>query len=209
VHAELVATRELFADATRTAERLRISRELHDALGHHLTALSLQLEIARNVAKDDALTPVERAHALTKELLAELRAVVGEMREEQPIELGRALVAVVSGIERPRVHLALPDELRVEPAVAHAIFRCVQEALTNVVRHAGAQNLHVTIEADGDRLSVTARDDGHGAEAVRIGNGLTGLSERVEALGGSVAIEGRPGEGFTFRALLPQRGGPA
>ncbi len=84
IHAELLATQELFADSTRTAERLRIARELHDALGHHLAALSLQLELARNVAEGRAREPVLHAHALTKQLLGELRTVVGAMREDLP-----------------------------------------------------------------------------------------------------------------------------
>ncbi len=112
VHAELLATQELFADAARTAERLRIARELHDALGHHLTALSIQLEIARNVATGRAQEPVEQAHALTKELLGELRSVVGAMREDQPIDLAGALRTLVAGIPRPRVHLDVPASFR-------------------------------------------------------------------------------------------------
>lgn len=127
VHAELLATRELFADSTRTAERLRIARELHDALGHHLTALNLQLELARNIADRQTKGPVDHAHALTKELLVELRSVVSAMREEAPLDLSGALQTLASGIPHPRVHLDFEKDLRVEAAFAHTIFRCVQE----------------------------------------------------------------------------------
>ena len=114
VHAELLATRELFADSTRTAERLRIARELHDALGHHLTALNLQLELARNIADRQTKGPVDHAHALTKELLVELRSVVSAMREEAPLDLSGALQTLASGIPHPRVHLDFEKDLRVE-----------------------------------------------------------------------------------------------
>jgi signal transduction histidine kinase len=209
VHAELLATQELFADSARTAERLRIARELHDALGHHLTALSLQLELARNVVEGRAKEPVDQAHALTKELLGELRTVVGTMREDQPIDLARALRTLVAGIPRPRVHLDIPASLRVEPALAHAIFRCVQEALTNAVRHADAANVFLAVEERDGTIGVSARDDGRGASTgnVKAGHGLSGLRERVEAMGGRVEIDSRPGEGVTLRALLPSRGG--
>jgi signal transduction histidine kinase len=207
MHAELLATQELFADSTRTAERLRIARELHDALGHHMTALSLQLEVARNVAEGRAKEPVDRAHALTKELLGELRTVVGAMREDQPIDLPFALRTLVGGIPRPRVHLEVPADLRVEPAVAHAIFRCVQEALTNAVKHAEADNVYLAIEEREGTISILAEDDGHGAAALKSGHGLTGLRERIEGMGGHVEVEGRPGTGFSLRALVPLRGG--
>jgi signal transduction histidine kinase len=207
VHAELLATRELFADSTRTAERLRIARELHDALGHHLTALNLQLELARNIASGQTKGPVDRAHALTKELLVELRSVVSAMREEAPLDLSGALQTLVAGIPHPRVHLDFENDLQVEAALAHTIFRCVQEALTNAVRHAGAENVFLSIETKDDTVAVTVRDDGRGAAELRAGQGLSGLRERIEGLGGKIQVEAQPGEGLTLRALLPARAG--
>jgi signal transduction histidine kinase len=203
VHAELLAARELSADSTRTAERLRIARELHDALGHHLSALSLQLELARHLADGRAKEPVEQAHAVTKELLSELRSVVSSMREDAALDLAGALRTLVAGILHPRVHLEVHGNLQVEAALAHTIFRCVQEALTNVVRHAGAENVYLTIEARGEAVTVTARDDGRGAAEIRPGHGLSGLRERIEGMGGKFEIEARPGAGLTLRALLP------
>ena len=204
VHAELLATRELFADSTRTAERLRIARELHDALGHHLTALNLQLELARNIADGQSKAPVDHAHALSKELLVELRSVVSAMREEAPLDLSGALQTLVAGIPHPRVHLDFDNELRFEAALAHTIFRCVQEALTNAVRHAGAENVFLSVETKGDAVAVTVRDDGRGAAELRVGHGLSGLRERIEGLGGKVEVEAEPGVGLTLRALLPK-----
>jgi signal transduction histidine kinase len=209
LHAELLATQELFADSARTAERLRIARELHDALGHHLTALSLQLELARNVAEGRAKEPVDCAHGLTKELLGELRTVVSAMREDAPLDLSRALRTLVAGIPHPRVHLEVAEDLHVEAALAHTIFRCVQEALTNAVRHAGAANVYLEVEADGGNVTVTARDDGRGAAEIHAGHGLSGLRERIEGMGGTMEIVARRGAGLTLRALLPARGGAA
>jgi len=207
VHAELLATRELFADSTRTAERLRIARELHDSLGHHLTALNLQLELARNIADRQTKEPVDQAHALSKELLGELRSVVSAMREEAPLDLSGALQTMVAGIPHPRVHLQFENDLRVEAALAHAIFRCVQEAVTNAVRHAAAENVFLSVETKGNTVAVTVRDDGRGAAELRLGHGLSGLRERIEGLGGKIEVEARPGVGLTLRALLPARTG--
>ena len=209
VHAELLATQGLLADSTRTAERLRISRELHDVLGHHLSALSLQLELARNVEDGRAKEPVAQAQAVAKTLLAELRSVVSTMREDAGLDLAGALHTLVAGIPYPRVHLAVARDLRLEAALAHTIFRCVQEALTNAVRHAGAENVYLTVEAKGDTVAVTARDDGRGASEVQVGHGLSGLRERIEGMGGRFEIETRRGAGLTLRALLPARAGAA
>jgi signal transduction histidine kinase len=207
IHAELLATQELFADSTRTAERLRIARDLHDALGHHLTALCLQLELARNVAEGRATEPVNEAHALAKALLGELRTVVGAMREDQPIDLPRALRTLVAGIPRPRVHLDVPESLRVGPALAHTIFRYVQEALTNAIRHADAENVTLVIREEDGTVTVTAQDDGRGATSLTAGHGLTGLRERIESIGGRMEVESRPGHGVRLHAMLPSREG--
>jgi signal transduction histidine kinase len=207
VHAELLATRELFADSTRTAERLRIARELHDALGHHLTALNLQLELARNIAGWQTKEPIDHAHALTKKLLVEVRSVVSAMRAEAPLDLSGALQILVAGIPHPRVHLDFANDLRVEAALAHTIFRCVQEALTNAVRHAGAENVFLSIVTKDDIVTVTVADDGQGAAELRVGHGLSGLRERIEGLGGKIEVEAQPGTGLTLRALLPARAG--
>jgi signal transduction histidine kinase len=123
-----------------------------------------------------------------------------------PLDLLHALRTLVAGVPRPRVHLEVADDLRVDAALAHTIFRCVQEALTNAVKHAQAENVYLAINkaADG-AVTVTARDDGRGVSEIRPGNGLSGLRERIESMGGTVEIEGRKGLGLTIRALLPVR----
>jgi signal transduction histidine kinase len=203
----LCATRELFAESTRIAERLRIARELHDSLGHHLTALHLQLELARRVAEGQAVEPIRQSRDLARDLLSELRDVVGAMREERPIDLARAIDLITAGIPVPRIAVTLPSMFFVhDHTLAHTLFRCVQESLTNAVRHAEAA--HVSIEilvSTGGDYVVTVRDDGRGAERLRPGHGLDGLRERVTRLGGRLEIDTRPGAGFTVRAFLPAR----
>jgi signal transduction histidine kinase len=131
------------------------------------------------------------------------------MREDVPLDLTGALRTLIAGIPHPRVHLDMSDDLPVEAAVARTIFRCVQEALTNAVRHAGAENVFLAIEAKGETVTVTARDDGRGASDVQAGHGLSGLRERIEQMGGKVEIEAKAGAGLTLRAFLPARLGAA
>ncbi len=202
VHAELMATQLLLQDTTRDAERLRISRELHDTLGHHLTALSLHLEVARNTAPDNAA--IEKSQQISRAMLDEVRNVVGTMRKESPLDLHKALKVMMQGLPGLKTDLAFPDEFRVADAqVAHAIFRVVQEALTNVVRHAKASSVWVRVESTSELLKVEIRDDGLGAASFQAGNGLTGLRERIEALGGTLRLEPATPEGTALRATIP------
>jgi signal transduction histidine kinase len=204
VNAELLATRKLLEDSSRAAERLRISRELHDGMGHHLTALSLSLEAARHAPEGEKAKHVGTAQGLTKRMLQEVRDVVGQLREGAPIDLAGALAELAAGIERPAVHLSFPGDLRIDdPEHAHALLRCAQEVLTNAVRHAAARNLWLELVQGPDGLELRARDDGRGAGTVRSGNGLTGMRERLEQLGGRLAVESTPGSGFQVRAWLP------
>jgi signal transduction histidine kinase len=203
-NAELRANRDLMAESSRLGERLRIARELHDTLGHHLTALSLNLEVASHVATGKAAEHVDKAHALTRLLLAEVRDVVGPLREPSPLDVAGALRTLAAAIPTPAVHLDLRGDLAVDdPVVAQAVVRCVQEAMTNAIRHAAARNLWIEVARDQGELRVRARDDGRGVSGVRPGNGLRGMRERVEEVGGRLELESQSGHGFEVRARVP------
>lgn len=201
---ELQATRELLASTARLAERERISRELHDTLGHHLTALSLNLEAAKHLPAEEALKQVSRAQDITKSLLGDVREVVSTLREGSPIQLRESLQALVETVPLPRLHLKLPDHLVIsDPVIARTLLRCVQETVTNAIRHAHASNLWIElIEHDG-HIEVRAVDDGQGAKSIRLGRGLAGMRERVEAIGGRLAIQSQLGKGFDLSVSIP------
>ena len=209
-NAELRVATELLGVSSRVAERLRIARDLHDLIGHHLTALSLNLEVASHLATGDARESVEKSKELTKQLLADVRRVVSRLREDEPIDLGHALEAMRDIVGTPRIHVDMPADLAIDDsAVAHVTLRCVQEIVTNAVKHSAGQNLWLRIARDNGELVIDARDDGVGAAAVLAGNGLRGLRERVEALRGRVEFTTRPGEGFAIHAALPLEGATA
>jgi signal transduction histidine kinase len=185
------------------SERLRISRELHDALGHHLIALNLQLELEQQRA-GEAPGPVAQAKTIVQHALADVRAVVGALRNEAGLDVGRAIIALAASVPEPHVHCELPERIDpVDSERAHTLFRCVQEAITNSVKHGGARNVWVRIERTRDALGLHCRDDGRGAAQVSFGNGLTGMRERVTQLGGQLAVSCEPGHGFELRASIP------
>jgi signal transduction histidine kinase len=204
-HAELQATQALLAENIRVAERLRISRDLHDTLGHHLTALSLQLEVASRISSGAATDRVNEAHAITKLLLSDVRDVVSRLRESSSFDLGAAIHTLAGATVQPQVHVTVAEGLVVDdPLQAHAILRCVQEVITNAMRHAQARNLWIRVDERADGITLTARDDGRGVDAVTWGNGLRGMRERFEELSGRVDFSSRPGAGFEVQAFVPK-----
>jgi signal transduction histidine kinase len=100
-------------------------------------------------------------------------------------------------LDAPRsIHLAVGEQ-------ANAVIRCVQEIVTNTIKHAGADNLWITLACKAQRIEITACDDGQGARRLTPGNGLAGMRERVSALGGQLLVETQEGAGFQVRAFVP------
>lgn len=204
VNAHLLATRSLLEAGTRDGERLRLSRELHDVAGHSLTALKLNLELALRLPDAERAAKIETARDLVDALLDDIRAVVGQLRQHDGVDLAPALRALTERLPGPRIELELDPDLRVAAvAQAEAVLRCVQESLTNALRHADARQVRIGVHRDGDELQVEVVDDGRGRATLCPGHGLTGMRERIEEAGGRVAFETAPGRGFRVLAHLP------
>jgi len=191
------------AEQSRLEERFRIARELHDALGHHLTALSLNLEVASHQTSGEAHESVRAAQSLARFLLGDVREMAHSIKEGRDIDLAEGLERLAEVVPAPRVHLDLPDRLRVaDPRFSLALLRCAQEFVTNSIRHGGARNVWIVLRRGAAGLELTARDDGRGAAEVHAGHGLAGLRERLEGMGGSLVVESG-GNGFLIRATVP------
>jgi signal transduction histidine kinase len=209
-NAELRAVGQILADSSRMAERLRITRELHDALGHHLTALSLNLEAALQLTQGAAQASVATAQALARQLLSEVREIVAASRARDGVNLAEALQALVGSVPRPRIHLDIPGGLRTpDPERAHTLLRCAQEMITNAARHSDADNLWICVRCEGQALRIEARDDGRGSDGADGGFGIRGMRERVTQAGGELRVVTQPGRGFEITALLPIGSGAA
>lgn len=204
VNSELLATQSLLAENTRIAERVRISRELHDLVGHHLTALTLNLEVASHTTEGKSKEHVDQAASIARLLLSDVREVVSDMRRDDQVDLRQALQMLAEGVPDLCIHLDIPDHLSLtDPKRAQILLRCAQEVITNTARHASAANLWISLEVGDDGLSLRARDDGRGVIDLVPGNGLNGMRERLRELGGRVDIATRPGAGFQIRAWMP------
>ena len=204
VNADLLATRALLADSARDAERLRVARELHDVAGHKLTALTLNL---RALASEPAFAErreLQVAQQMSAEVLGDIRSVVQALRDSSGLDLGTALRALAAPMPRPSLQLAIGEDVHINnPAVAEAVLRLVQEALTNSARHAEAETVRVALARDGRRLSIRVEDDGYVRGAILEGNGLSGMRERLAAAGGTLALSTTARGALRIEASLP------
>ena len=206
---ELQESRAETAEAAAVAERSRLARDMHDVLAHSQSALALQLEGARLLARDrdtdpDVVAAIERAHHLAASGLSEARSAISTLRGDE-VPGPERLDTLAEGFGE-RVALSVSGEPRELASEARlALYRTAQEALTNVVRHSAADKveLQLAYEPDGTRLVV--EDSGpsvNGAAAAGGGYGLTGMRERAELLGGRLSA-GPEGDGFRVELWLP------
>jgi signal transduction histidine kinase len=220
--AELEQAREELARRAVVEERLRLARELHDVVAHAMSVIAVQSGVGAHVANTQ---PKEAAKALvaieatSRAALEELRRLLGVLRQEDEPQGDLAPVPGLADLEGLLAELAkvgLAVKLQVNgtrpplPAgVDLSAYRIVQEALTNVVKHAGPAHAQVTIRYRDQDVTVEVIDDGRGVTAptgdgrARVGHGLIGMRERVQAFGGDLEAGPCPGGGFRVAARLP------
>lgn len=208
-------TREL--EQVRLLEREQLARDLHDTVAHHVSAIAIQAQAGSAVAATDPGATVQVLHAIEAEAtrtLREMRAMVGVLRAPDDALAPTPGLAEIRSLETadaatPAIAVRLGGDLdSVPPAVAAAVFRIAQEAVTNARRHAREVtriDVGVNVDADGVRLEV--RDDGGGAASVPPpGYGITGMRERAALLGGTCTAGPAPGGGWVVAATLPRAG---
>jgi signal transduction histidine kinase len=219
--ARLEREREERAREAATAERMRIARELHDVVAHSVSVMVIQTQAARRVApldRDSARAALGVVEASGREALTEMRRMVGVLRrgDEAVAAAGAPGLDQVSALADRARAAGLPVELHIEgdahpltPGLDLAAYRVVQEALTNVVKHAGPARARVTVRYDADELWLEVVDTGCGIEGSPGdggGHGLVGMHERLGLYGGELSV-GSPDEGgFVVRARIPLAG---
>ncbi|WP_371480610.1 sensor histidine kinase [Kitasatospora sp. NBC_00315] len=214
-------TREEEAGRRVTEERMRIARELHDVVAHHITLVNAQAGVAHHLMRTDpehAYQALERIRDTSRAALDELRATVGLLRsggeQAAPREPAPGLAGLDDLLEAFR-HSGLPvvldrsgEPVALPPITDLTAYRIIQEALTNTHKHAGPATAQVRLEFRADVLRVTVEDDGRGAGTGAgggggTGHGMIGMHERARAVGGTLAAGPRPGRGFRIDAELP------
>ncbi|MBN2500097.1 MAG: sensor histidine kinase [Anaerolineales bacterium] len=195
-------------------ERNRLAREMHDSLGHRLTVASVQLEGAQYLIPEDpqrAAQKVEVVRGQVQEALGELRQTVAQLREplEASLSITQALQRLIASFEAASdltVNVILAEDIPPLPDSHRlALYRSAQEALTNVQRHAKADNVWLQLTFQDGAVSLLVSDDGVGLPegAEQAGFGLRGMRERMGLVGGTLLLEPRPGGGTQLRVEVP------
>jgi signal transduction histidine kinase len=204
INADLVSTRELLRETSKAGERIRIARELHDVVGHNLTALCLHLEAALHLSGNPLQVTLEKALQLARQMLNEVRTVVSGFHDQDHIDLRRAFEVLQQNVPRIALAIEIPDDLAITDAArAHAVVRCVQEITTNTLKHSDSRNLWVRIYLREGAIEIEAHDDGSKVEQSKSGIGISAMRRRLEELGGGLTIDPSPGHGFHVKAWLP------
>ncbi|MDB9496936.1 sensor histidine kinase [Spirulina major CS-329] len=196
-------------------ERSRIAREMHDSVGHALTAQSIQLENAalsyRQGDPEQGQTHLSAARQLGKDALRDVRQSVASL-QTSPLQ-GRSLPQAVQALAdnftqttQIPVDVAIAPLKTIPPELSTALYRLVQEALTNITRYSAAAQVQITLTAAPGQISLTIADNGQGFDQRQntTGFGLRSMRDRIEAIGGQFQIHSEPGQGCTIRALIPR-----
>ena len=217
IQAERAAQLELRAAQAVADERARMARELHDIVSHNLSVVVLQAAGARTSGVPAAST-LEKIERSGRQALVEMRRLLGVLREpdDQPALAPQPGIADLTALAADVRAVGLPvrltitgDQRGLPPAVDVSAYRIVQEALTNVLKHAGPAHAEVALECGLDAVTIDVTDDGAGAAAdprPYPGHGLAGMRERVGILGGELTAGPRPGAGYAVHARLPLSG---
>jgi signal transduction histidine kinase len=191
------------------AERRRLERNLHDGAQQRLVAIAVQLRVLEKRIDDPALAAklLRGAAEELEQALAELRELARGLHPAVLADRGLApaLETLATRAPLPVLVEGVPEE-RLGTALEAAVYFVVAESLTNAVKHAEASAVHVQMARSGGELIVEIADDGRGGADLAGGSGLRGLADRVEAIGGQLAVESRGGRGSVGRAQLPLEG---
>lgn len=197
----LAQTRIELEQAILTAERERIARDVHDVLGHSLTALAVKADLVERLIPRDpeqALMQVRDVQAIARQSLADMRATTTGLRE---VSLASEIASARAVLDAARIDAVAPTAVDPLDAARNTVFGyVVREAVTNVARHSGARWCHIDIGP----TQVTVTDDGSGiVPGRRSGSGLRGLRERLAEVGGTLTVSTREGGGTVVRAEVP------
>ena len=211
--------REQAAEAAVAAERSRLAHELHDIVSHNLSVVVVQAAGARAQGESRSLDALEKIEQSGRQALVEMRRLLGVLRSDtrdvdaslqpQPgIDELEPLADSVRAVGVPVELSVSGDYTTIAPAVQLTVYRVVQEALTNVLKHAPGARANVVIHCATDEVTVDITD--YGAKHVQVaddigGHGLQGMAERIKLYGGDLAAGPRPGGGFSVHARLPVR----
>ena len=203
LNSELQLTQGLLEQLTRQNERTRIARDLHDVLGHHLTALIINLQVAGRISEGEAKDKIEQCHSMSKLLLSDVREAVSTLRENSTLDFNSMITLMVSKVPKLKVNIAIDADLDIEDmTLARNLLFCIQEAITNSLRHSGASEFFIKQTKQDGNLILELKDDGQVNKEFTKGNGINGIEERISEHRGEVILDQTSGS-LNIKIIIP------
>jgi signal transduction histidine kinase len=201
INRELRATQMLLEEASKQNERTRIARNIHDLIGHHLTALSINLQVASRKASDDLKPTLEKSQSITKLLLSDVREAVSDLRDSAVLDIENALQSLAYHSADKRIEVVCQKSLGIQSIdIADAVLRISQEAVTNFLKHSNGDRQSISLSRQGGNLCLIIEDNGS-TQHFKDGNGLTGMQERANEIGADLSVQTK-GKGFSIQLTL-------
>lgn len=214
---QLINTSSHLQELSIEKERNRMAREIHDTLAHTLTAVLVQLEACKKLIGVDsskAKVEIEKAQESTRDGLIDVKNAIKALRPKilENSSLKGAINKLIQDIEdisnvKVYLHESLLQELELSSAMEVALFRVIQESITNAIRHGAAEEINIFLTISEDILHLDIFDNGRGCSHVREGYGLKGIMERVKSLNGTAYFSSTVGKGFRTQIAIPYKGG--
>ncbi len=204
-HAQLHATQQLLTEAVARNERTRIARDLHDQMGHHLVALTMQLQVLEKKLPEAALPELGHARDLARDLFEDVRATLSQLRQDQS-SFGDLLEKMLASIPYLKFEVAIDSDLMMMDAqLASCLLRVVQEGITNALKHSDASRMMICLTREENGMRMLVQDNGRKTVAAEFGSGvgLEGMAERIRELGGQFQ-SGATGQGFRLLVEFPE-----
>jgi signal transduction histidine kinase len=184
---QLVTTQALLREASKQSERVRIARNIHDLLGHHLTALTINLQVASIKTEGDVKQNIEQCHQLAKLLLSDVREAVSDIRDKSQVDLRAAIQTMAEQVPWLNIDLDFSDDLRIDDiGIADTLMKCIQESITNTIKHGKGENISISVSQLDEDVKLRIESEGNMPDNLVPGNGLKGMQERVALLKGKI-----------------------
>ena len=189
LYEELKSTQQLLTEASKQNERTRIARDLHDLLGHHLTALIINLQVAEHLSAGEAKDKIEQCHSLAKLLMSDVREAVSSLREANDLDFEKLVLLLVNNLPNLTIHTQIDTQItRDNIDLAKTLLSCIQEASTNCLKHANANEFWISLKQQDQSIRLELYDNGQIDKDFSEGNGLTGMRERVKEHCGNIEL---------------------
>ena len=204
--AELSMTQVRLEESTRMEERRKIRQDLHDKMGHELAAMNAHLQILNKKLPGDQPNNLKEVQDACQRLFGTLSEVVGELKQQTSGHFYDHLLEMIDKVPGLDIRLDSTPDLRIKDAmIASQLLCCVQESLTNILKHSNARRADISIQNEGDDLIVRIRDNGDSVALLRPGNGLRGIRERMQRIGGNAEIDAQDEGGVAVTLRIHRR----